>query len=121
MGDGVTLRDYIESRLEAERAMTEQQFQALKAATDLVATTSSERFASVNEFRGQLSDQQKLFITRIEVDGLVSVVEKRVDVNTEQINELRRMNANLAGRIAAFGSVFAVVVIAIEIGLRYLH
>lgn len=116
----VSLREYIEVRLQAERELTQQQFQALKEATDKVADASAERFASVNEFRGQLSDQQKTLLTRVEYDSAHADVVRRIDLNTDQINELRRVSANYAGRIAAYGSLFALLVLGVTIALHFI-
>lgn len=116
----ISLRDYMEARLRSERLLTSQQFDALKEATDKVAGATSERFKSVNEFRAQLSDQQKTFITRAEYDASHVDLARRIDLNTDQINELRRTGANLSGRIATVGGAFAVIVIAIQIAIALL-
>ncbi len=116
----ISLRDYIETRLRTERQLTAQQFDALKEATGLVAESTAERFKSVNEFRAQLGDQQKTFLTRVEYDIAHSDLAHRIDINTDQINELRRTGANLSGRIATIGAAFAFVVIAIQIAIALL-
>jgi hypothetical protein len=67
---------------------------ALAAADRAVAkaeTTSDKRFDGVNEFRGQLADQQRTFIPRAEVDILVRGLTEKVD----------SLNASLGGRISA--------------------
>ena len=60
-------------------------------AGDKADAATEKRFESVNEFRAQLDDQAKTFISRVEFTGLRDSMSDKVD-------ELRRHAAEAAGK-----------------------
>jgi chromosome segregation ATPase len=56
---------------------------------DKFENTVMIRFAQVNEFRGALDDLGKQMATRRELETLGSSMQQRIDVNAEQLGNLR--------------------------------
>jgi len=72
--DVVSLREYIETRLES-----------MDKATDLAYEKIEMRLAHMNEFRGALSDQTSRFITRVESQAARDAIKVELKVDMEQI------------------------------------
>jgi len=72
--ENVSLREYFEAlRADDLRAVAELAASNEKALQETRAATE-KRFDSVNEFRGQLSDQSKTYVTKAELyAGLIAV------------------------------------------------
>ena len=62
-----------EQRFSAQEKAVQAALTAAHAATDKVAIATERRFESVNEFRGNLKDQQSSFVTRNEIYALIGV------------------------------------------------
>ena len=78
--DGVTLKEYVDLRFnEAQRAI------------DKAEQLMSARLVSMNEFRGQLSDQAATFLTRETYDAKHALLQTQVD-------DLRLYKAALDGK-----------------------
>lgn len=58
---------------------------------------SDKRFESVNEFRGTLSDQQRMLMPRSEVEVLVKSLQDKIDSNVSAI----RANAEIVNTVIA--------------------
>lgn len=72
-----------------------------------------DRFESVNEFRGQLNDQAKLFIPKSEADLRFSGVDKKI----EEIGSWRRsVEAALTAAQSKSGVIYAIIAMAIAAG-----
>jgi hypothetical protein len=66
---------------------------ANREAVTKVEIANEKRFEGVNEFRGQLSDQQSHFVTRVELDGIKQGVAKQFELFGTQLRDLQdRMN-----------------------------
>jgi len=63
----LTYKQYVEARLKA-----------IEDATDVRASNLESRLQSVNEFRGQLTDQAATLITRTEVESEVESIKERI-------------------------------------------
>ena len=105
--DGVDLRDLLESRLSSINILIDandknykQRFEnvveatksALAAADRAVTKAESateKRFEGVNEFRNTLSDQQRTFIPRQEVDLTFKNIASRIDDANRDIDKIR--------------------------------
>lgn len=92
--DGVSLREYIESRLDA-----------IEKATTLAYDSMNKRLEGMNEFRDALKDQTGKFATRDEVKLVV-------DRLGEDVRGLRESKANLEGK-ASQQSVVAAQLLAL--------
>lgn len=86
--------------------------------------TMDKRLEGMNEFRDQLRDQAATFARRDYVDtviaGVTATLEARSKSNSDRIDTLERKEANLAGRFTAMGIGVALVVIIINVILRFL-
>lgn len=129
----VTFRTLIDSQAEkvalalsaSEKAIAKAEASTQKA-IDKTADDIKTRFDSVNEFRGQLSDQAATFIPRKEAEQRIDSVLERVEtlrqaVNTddqkldERLKVLERGSSNLQGRLWALGTAIAAVVVIVNI------
>ena len=78
-----------------------------------VEVANDKRFASVNEFRGALNDQQARMITRAEVEAKVDAVVKQTQDLTDRVNMMTGkgvgLNAGWVYLIAAIGAASALL------------
>lgn len=103
---------------------------------------TEKRFDSVNEFRAALSDQAQQFIRRSEVEQrFISVVEKidaaaqthrsdmtlvreaadRINVeNDRRLKMLESAGANLQGRLWSLGAGIALIVVLVNVAIRFI-
>jgi hypothetical protein len=89
--NSVSLRDYLESKIDGVKELFSSKFESLEKATRLVADDVEKRFDSHNEFRGQLKDQASTFITRTEY-------QSTKDKTESEINELKSSRDILIGK-----------------------
>ena len=104
--DDVTLpasKHYVDVRIDDHFKLHEAEQHAVDAAYDAMST----RFDSVNEFRGQMSDQVRTFASREAVDSNKNDAERR-------LAELERIIAHMQGvlaiaRFVGFGGLMTAV------------
>jgi hypothetical protein len=108
--DGVSLRDYVEAMIQREHDLNEVRFVSSQEAVTQFRTTTESRFASVNEFRGTLTDQAGTFATR---DALETAVKETA--------ALANRLSTLEARLLAYGGVFAVVLAVASVLVIWLH
>lgn len=111
-----------------EHAMTEAALTKAEVAVD-------KRLEQMNEFRGALSDLSMRMATREmletnlgalhdKVSAVQSNLSQRLDTAHEGLDKririLETANANLSGRLTAMGIGIGLVVIVVNIGLRFL-
>lgn len=89
---------------------------AAEKAVNKAEVAAERRFESVNEFRGQLADQAKTFLPRLEyqvqhdalgdkVEALFKTLSDRIEANTKQINEaLLSLGVDRADTLARRGA-----------------
>src|ERR1043166_8730510 len=53
---------------------------------------TEKRFDAVNEFRNTLSDQQRTFMPRAEIEAILQGMRKQAEVNSQGLIELRQVN-----------------------------
>lgn len=99
--DGVSLREYLESRISA-----------IEKASDLAAKLLDVRLESMNEFRAAMKDQSSQFINRNEYEARRQTVDG--DIRT-----LREYKAALEGKASQFFAIITLVValLSLFIGL----
>lgn len=95
----------------AEKAVQTALESAEKAVTK-AETAAEKRFESVNEFRGQLADQNASFMTRIEFDAKHEALEKQVD---ELKKHSDRLHGRSGGQSALYGWIIAAVTVVVSI------
>lgn len=110
-----SLKEHFETRINALEDRLDERHQAQKEAILKSETAAERRFESVNEFRGQLNDQVKTFITRDTYDVGHSALETKVAVVenliTGMIAEKRGAGDQTKAIYALAGFVSVVLVI----------
>lgn len=74
-----TLKQHYDSLREADKDALAAALQAVKEDNEKTAVAFEKRFDSVNEFRGQLSDQANTFLPRPEYDANHKALEDKID------------------------------------------
>lgn len=93
----------------AEQAVTTAMLAAEKAVTK-AETAAERRFESLNEFRGQLSDQAATFVSRKEMDALqLRNDDKWAELNS-RISEARNTMTLVEGKGAGLSAGWAILV-----------
>jgi len=102
-----TLRVHIDTQLDDLKRLLDERYvsqqrevlAALTSAEKAVTkaeTAAEKRFESVNEFRGQLSDQANTFMPRPEGDIRINAVSEKIDVNAARISDIElRLSSRL--------------------------
>ncbi len=133
--DGVTLKEYIEKRLESiendiieikvwqHRIMDKDtfkvEFNSLERATQIAAANLEKRLESMNEFRQQIKDQTGTFITRVEH----SVMVDKFDGDIKSLRESRAMLEGKASQTTALGAILlsslGILIAVVSLVLRF--
>jgi len=97
--------------IETLKEFFEQKFDSLSEAVNKQEISYNERFASVNEFRLQLSDQSRTFMPRLEtentfksheklhenlnekLDGIIKAINDRLDGIVKKMDKIENMKA----------------------------
>lgn len=74
-GAGVSWVTYVDRRLEDFRGQMDERFSAQQEAIRVFSESNVRTLATVNEFRGALSDAQRLFVSKDAFAGLVARVD----------------------------------------------
>jgi hypothetical protein len=97
--------------IELEKRLIEKA-EAQERAVDKAEKAMNERLTGMNEFRDTLRDQASKFTTRTEMDVEIDSLKKA-------LRDLELFKSNLEGRLLIMGSVFAVVIIVLNVLIRY--
>ncbi len=122
----VTLKEYIDTKIDALTRLSETKIGAVEKATILAKETIDNRLANMNEFRDALKDSTALNVTRIEMKSLEKTLSDRVsiiEINNATLSgkasqkALDRVNnVAIAGIIiGAFGIIAAIISLVIHI------
>jgi hypothetical protein len=105
-----TLKEYLESRIDANDTRYDQRFQAQEAA-------GLYQREITNEFRGQLGDQAEKFITRAEAlaraqanADKIDALQARIDRNEGRSGGLNQGWGYLVGAIGLAATVIMIVI-----------
>jgi len=85
----------------------DKRFEYIEKATIKTDSAAEKRFESVNEFRGQLRDQQNTFVTKNEINIRFENIEKKVDVLIGNIKSSEGKNNGI-------GLVWGVIIVVIS-------
>jgi hypothetical protein len=72
----ITLEKYFTTLLDERDKRIEQRFDAMEKAVIKAEVAHEKRLENMNEFRGQLMDQSKTFVPRMEFEIIAKKVEK---------------------------------------------
>jgi len=117
------LRLQLDDKFKANRAQLDERFSSQQAMVKTALDSNEKRFESINEFRAQLGDQQRTFVTRSESDIRIAALGEKVDDLSRRITDLDlRVTSELKGtagsqaattRMIGVGIAIATIVIAI--------
>jgi ribosome-associated translation inhibitor RaiA len=97
----ISLREYIEARLDSLEKHFDSRFEAAQTAIDKAETTMNDRLGGMNEFRDTLRDQASRFATLLQLDEKMTAViklEERLR-DLEKASVSRDIVDDLRGRV----------------------
>lgn len=102
-------------RQRAQEIALETSLTAAQTAVDKAEVAASKRFDSTNEFRGQLADQAKMFVTKDEyvashrgIDAKIADLQKRADMLAGRTTGLSAGWAYLVGGVALIATILSI-------------
>jgi len=104
----VTLRDYVDTRLEA-----------IDTSLGKAERSLNERLATMNEFREALRDQSGKFATRENVDFARDRLEKDMGALALRVAELEKAQANSMGRQAMLLTGVTIFLTVLSLVLKF--
>ena len=109
----VTLKEYIDLRIDTLCNYTEVKLDAIDKATTLASDNMGDRLASMNEFRAQLKDQSATFIPRNEYlmahDRLIADVAQLKEFRAELKGKASQQSVTIAYILTAFSITTAIL------------
>jgi hypothetical protein len=114
-----TLKEYVEARLDANRTAVDAAFRSAEKALDKAEAAAEKRFESINEFRGQLSDQARSFLPRGEYEVNHAALHEKLDTGlrdlSKRIDMLSEAKATVEGKAVGHTELWAWIVGAIGV------
>ncbi len=116
----VTLREFIESQLQAQKEYFDVRLNSIQTAIDIAYRDMEKRLDGMNEFRATLKDQSFTFFPRSEHD----IFKVSVDANFRELFKAKDMAEGKASQssvnIALVISIIGILLGVIGIVLRFL-
>lgn len=109
-----SLKEHFESRLDSLEKRLQERADAQDRAITKSETQMEKRFDAVNEFRGQLNDQVKTFLTRETYEVAHEALDGKVDIIQNLITGIvaeRRGGTDRVNGIYAFAGFVSVVLL----------
>jgi len=85
----------------------DKRFEYIEKATLKTEIAAEKRFESVNEFRGQLRDQQNTLVTKNEVNIRFENIEKKIDF-------LEKCSFSSEGKNKGVGLVWGIIIVVVS-------
>lgn len=105
----VSLRDYIESRLDALEGKVDRGFETAALAVSKAEAAVDRRLEGMNEFRDAMRDQNSTFVRIEQFETLQS-----------QVQELLQARRHIEGRIWGVGAVLTIVIALVQVVVRFI-
>ena len=136
MDDKVPMREYIESLLNERVRAHEREHELLERSVKDTKDNLDSRLESMNLFREQLREQAATFARADTIQGkidamaermeklegaLLSRIEANANESNRRLTVLERAGANLEGRMWALGVGITLVVVVVNIVLRFIQ
>ena len=99
-----TLYEHFTQRFADQAEAAEQRFQAQESSVARLKEDYDHRFEGVNEFRGQLTDQAREFLPRVEFDAQHQALIDRID---RAKNQTVAIYLSLGSILVSLGAVLA--------------
>lgn len=90
----------IQEKLASLKSRYKAKFKELNKAIKLAAKSLKEKLLTMNEFRGQITDQTQTFIPRLEHSSDMKKVNMDTERNRDDIKVLREAKAAIEGEIS---------------------
>ena len=136
MDDKVPMREYIESLLNERVRAHEREHELLERSVKDTKDNLDSRLEGMNLFREQLREQAATFARADTIQGkidamaermeklegaLLSRMEANANESNRRLTVLERAGANLEGRMWALGVGITLVVVVVNIALRFIQ
>jgi len=109
---------YIEKRINHLKELFGSELRSIDRATDIARVGMEKRLEGMNEFRQQLNDQAKEFITRPELNAIRKEIEADIRILRESKATLEgkadQKAVNIAMAISLIGLIIGVIAIIIH-------
>lgn len=113
--DELALREYVDVRIDSLDRSVQTALTSAKEAVLKAEAATNERFATVNEFRGSLSDVSRVQMPRSEAEQANAALSERIDRLTTQVNDMASRSQGISsvwpvmfGIIGVVGIVFGI-------------
>jgi len=103
-------QDALKAALLAQEKAVATAMTAAKEAVTKAETAAERRFEGINEFRGQLADQQQTFIPRTEANAAIERNTERVADLVERVNALASRIDTQQGKSSGIAASWGVLV-----------
>ena len=121
-----TLKEYVDQMFAERRAEYDQRFKALQGenalalastekAVEKAERAAEKRFEAVNEFRAQLADQQKTYITRAEAQISLDRNTQDIKAVTDRVNTSQGRGAGFSAGWGYLVGVISLVLLVVEL------
>uniref|UniRef100_A0A6M3L4Y6 Uncharacterized protein n=1 Tax=viral metagenome TaxID=1070528 RepID=A0A6M3L4Y6_9ZZZZ len=117
----VTLKEYVDRRLEAVGQTSAVELSAIRTAVDKAETQLRDRLEGMNEFREAIKDQSKTFATRTEVEQSSEFWRQRTGELAARVWTLEQHEAESRGRLWMLGTVLSILFTIITLVLRFVE
>jgi len=114
----VTLKEYIESRMDEREKAHRSQLDNADRNLRLAADALREKLEHMNQFRAQIDAERALYVKRDQMDALLASRQVIVEQLIARLEKLETWQANVMGRQIVFGGAVVVVSVLINTVLR---
>ncbi len=122
----MNFKKYTDNQVGWLKSYTDAEIKAIREAVKVVAETSTAKFESQNEWRGQMKDQVEKFVRQDSLEALRDVLIRQMDAQKEnfakqleakeaEIQDLKAFNIKWANRIWGIAAGLGIL----EILLKY--
>jgi hypothetical protein len=116
----VSLRQYVESLFKAH----EKEHVLLSDNTSKADRALEIRLEAMNEFRSQIMSERGHFVTQDKYEAqhqaLLLLLDTKIEVLETRSAQLEANLSNLKGRFSAIAAAISIMLVIVEIGLRFL-
>lgn len=111
-----SLKEYFERIIREHDRLYDERFESQKQALNRTGSAIDRRFEAVNEFRAQLSDQSRTFMTRDEITQRIDGLAEKIDI-LSRIAE--RRSGQTTGLNAGWGYLVSLITVVMLVVMAY--
>ncbi len=105
-------KDRVQVAIAAQKALTDASFAASEKAVLKAEEAQREYNLRSNEFRGQLDDQAKTLMPRVETDGRFAALEAKLNEVKSDVSDLRESRSAIGGKSAGISALWGFIIAA---------